>query len=211
MADPLKKPPGSPVKGKPLGIPMWGWMIAAALGIVIGYTILKQSKSASATDSQSGISSADGSAIPPDKEDKGSGAGMPPLEDILSALGLRGSTSVSPGGDSSSNGGGDSLATAPEESSTTTTEEPQFPLGGLENPRTTNPLYVDPYGDTTRFPSVELTAMSEALNKKYGLGEYATPERTTQQSPTSMPGSTAVSTSTPVSPGGAGTRMNIPM
>lgn len=130
MADPLKKPPGKTPKGKPLGIPMWGWLIAAAIGIVIGYTILKQSKSASALDSTGGIANADGSAIPPDAEEKGSGAGMPPLEDILRALGLRGSSSVV-GEDSSPGSSSESASFAVESSS-----EPPPPDKGFFDPVT---------------------------------------------------------------------------
>jgi hypothetical protein len=146
MADPLKKPPGKTPKGKTLGIPMWGWLIAAALGIVIGYTILKQSKgrpSDSALDSTDGTSSVDGSALPADAENKGSGAGMPPLEDILRALGLRGSTSVV-GGDLPSDSSGESFSLSSEESS-------NEPIDPVIQSLIEQGIYPAPEGTTTTF------------------------------------------------------------
>lgn len=37
------KPKGKPSSGKPLGIPMWGWVAAVAMGLIVGYFLLKRS------------------------------------------------------------------------------------------------------------------------------------------------------------------------
>jgi hypothetical protein len=95
---PTSTPKKIPVKGKPMGIPMWGWVIAAVIGIVIGYTILKKSGggiggsvSGTDTDSSNGILAGEESS-----EGGGSIALPLSLEDILTALGLRGGTTTEP-------------------------------------------------------------------------------------------------------------------
>lgn len=79
-------PKGTPKGGKksPMGIPIWGWVIAAALGIIIGYTILKKSGGGSAT-SQDAQSPDQSTGASGDPGASGSVA-LPP--DVLSALGL---------------------------------------------------------------------------------------------------------------------------
>lgn len=48
---PPNPPAGKPApktKGKPLGIPTWGWIAAIAIGLVVGYVVLKKSGSSTA-------------------------------------------------------------------------------------------------------------------------------------------------------------------
>lgn len=95
MANPAPTPTPKkvPVKGKPMGIPVWGWVIAAVIGIVVGYTILKKSPTGTPTYSPG----ANDASFPAAEEGSSGGGGIAlPLEDILSALGLRGSSTVQP-------------------------------------------------------------------------------------------------------------------
>jgi hypothetical protein len=68
-------PPAKPngknpkVKGKPLGIPMWGWIAGAVLGLVIGYILIKN-RGSSASDSGTGSSPLAGD------QSSGSGGGV---------------------------------------------------------------------------------------------------------------------------------------
>lgn len=93
MAKPTPAPKKIPVKGKPMGIPVWGWVIAAVIGIVVGYTILKKSGGASGGSSAEGSSDALG--MPQEDESSPGGGNIAiPIEDILKALGLRGGSNV---------------------------------------------------------------------------------------------------------------------
>jgi len=75
---------GKSVKGKPLGIPMWGWIAGAAIGLIIGYILVKRSGSSSASsDTGTGPSPLGGS-------NSGTGGGVvasPPPDSIIAAAG----------------------------------------------------------------------------------------------------------------------------
>lgn len=93
------------VKGKPFGIPMWGWIAAAAVGIIVGYILLKNSGASAAT--SAGASSVPSAGAPADSSDQGSGVVAAPapddnqLLDELKALGIiGGGTGTIPGGQS---------------------------------------------------------------------------------------------------------------
>lgn len=111
----VSKPPGRTPKGKPMGIPMWGWVIAAVIGIVVGYTILKKSGGVSpeATDS-------DGDGFPDGTEaGKGSPGGTIAIpSELLQALGLI------PGNTESSTGDSGALETAEESSMQQSVSDP---------------------------------------------------------------------------------------
>src|SRR5262252_2114561 len=75
-------PRGRPKK-PPLGIPLWGWAAAAAIGIIIGYFLLKKK-------SPTGDSSSSNQTTPLPFGDSGGagGSGGPSLADILAAMGV---------------------------------------------------------------------------------------------------------------------------
>ena len=101
------KPNGKPgKKGAPLGIPMWGWIVGIALGLLVGYMVIKNKGTSSSDVSNSGSGS-----TPLGNTDSGGGggtvAGSPsPNDAVLTGAGSTqgpGSDpgSVSPTGDSS--------------------------------------------------------------------------------------------------------------
>lgn len=99
---PKPKPKG---KGKALGIPKWGWIAALAIGLVIGYILLRKSSSAGGSNpapETSGNPSAGESGAGQSSGDGGGGAiGVPPnFLDYLKAIGVSGGqssqTSASP-------------------------------------------------------------------------------------------------------------------
>jgi hypothetical protein len=65
---PVKKPGA---KGKPLGIPTWGWIVGGVLGLVIGYMLVKRSGSSAAA------SGSDSGSSPLGSPDSGTGGGEP--------------------------------------------------------------------------------------------------------------------------------------
>lgn len=88
---PAKAPGANPkVKGKPLGIPKWGWVAGIAVGLLIAYVAVKKSGSiASASDS--GQSPASSSGSPLAGNDSGTGGGVvasppPDMSQLLAQL-----------------------------------------------------------------------------------------------------------------------------
>lgn len=196
----LKTPKNAP-KGKPLGIPAWGWIVAVAIGIIVGYVVLKRSPSSNAAVGGTEAGSSDSS---PDTEDSASnspGDIALPL-DILQALGLRPSGGGASAGTSSSGApsGGDSSSTA---STNLTSINPDLPVGtvvpasGTGDPFTggapggvitTDPEHnafvvgtsdIDPFGGFSNNIPLD-PAIQNAINQR-----NANP---TQQSPAQMPG-----------------------
>lgn len=93
-ANPAPKKPPVSAKGKPLGIPMWGWFAAAAVGILIGYTLLRKSSG-----SLAGGTTPDQSFSPSADPGSGSPSGtvtIPGVPDALQALGLTPGSGSSP-------------------------------------------------------------------------------------------------------------------
>lgn len=84
---PPKVAPKPTPKGKGIaGIPTWGWILGAVIGIVIGYTLVKSSPGSASTQASDGTGGAN--ATPSDN----SNAPAPaiPWDAILQAMGLRG-------------------------------------------------------------------------------------------------------------------------
>lgn len=72
VGNPRAGKPGAnaPKKGAPLGIPKWGWVVGIALGLIVGYMVIKKSGSSSSNGSSSGSDSS-----PLGNSDSGSGGG----------------------------------------------------------------------------------------------------------------------------------------
>lgn len=91
-ANPKPKP-----KGKALGIPKWGWIAAVAIGLIIGYILLRRPSGASAGNAApdtSGNPSAGVSGAATDSGGGGGAIGVPPnFLDYLKAIGVAGGTS----------------------------------------------------------------------------------------------------------------------
>jgi hypothetical protein len=110
------KPPAQ--KGKPLGIPKWGWIVGIALGLIIGYMVIRKSRSSSGIGTSGTGAGSDSSPL--GNSDSGSGGGAsiasPTTPDLLSALGVTNTGSADPG---TVDGNGDSsTSTNPDTSST---------------------------------------------------------------------------------------------
>lgn len=113
---PKPKPKG---KGKALGIPKWGWIAALAIGLVIGYILLRKSSSAGGSNpapETSGNPSAGESGAGQSSGDGGGGAiGVPPnFLDYLKAIGVSGGQSSQTSAPPSTNS--PAQATAPSDS-----------------------------------------------------------------------------------------------
>jgi hypothetical protein len=78
MPHEVKPPPGKKpnTKGKPLGIPIWGWIAGAAIGILVGYYFIKKGSGQSADSSSGSDSSPLGG---PDSGDGGGSASPPSI------------------------------------------------------------------------------------------------------------------------------------
>lgn len=84
-------------KAPPLGIPTWGWVAAIAIGLVVGFVIYKKSGTASADTGTAGSS-----PFPLGDQSGNSGGGgvvasppvQIPLDELLQALGIRGSSTT---------------------------------------------------------------------------------------------------------------------
>ncbi len=156
-------------KGKPLGIPKWGWIVGIALGLVIGYMVLKKSKSSSGgtiADTSSGSDSS-----PLGNSDSGSGGGassgsVPTNPFIISGNNTQGPGSdpgaVPPGGDSSTQTNPSTpLATQTQPIQYANVPEPSLPPyapipGTATHPGGNVPIQNIPYGSNVHQPGVQL-------------------------------------------------------
>lgn len=95
-------PPGARPKGK---LPLWAWLAAGAVGLLVGFFLLRQqapqAEDAEAEDEDTTAASARGTS--------GTAVVEPLTEDELGALGLRGSYQV-PGSGEGGGGGGDGFS-----------------------------------------------------------------------------------------------------
>lgn len=162
-ANPPANPKAKSPKGKPLGIPMWGWVAAIAGGLVLAYFIARKSRSSTSPE-ESGTAGQSGSS-PLGANDSGAGGGVvaPPPPDImdllekLKALGIIGGTTVGPPGPPGppgpagppgpGNGGGGGGGTQPPPTNPLEIADSFFPNAGFA----TSP-YVAPSGFTVTGP-----------------------------------------------------------
>lgn len=89
-------PKNAPKKpGSPGGIPKWGWIMGAAIGLLIGYMLIRSS---SASGSPGSSTAGSGGNPATDTSAANQASGNIPWEQILQALGLRGGgASTQPG------------------------------------------------------------------------------------------------------------------
>lgn len=76
--------PKAPTKGKPMGIPVWGWIAAVAAGLVIAFIIAKKSSASTSPVDAGNV----GATSPLGSQSDNSGAGVvaPPAPDLASLL-----------------------------------------------------------------------------------------------------------------------------
>lgn len=159
-ANPPAKVPanGAPKpKGKPGGIPIWGWVAAGVLGLVIAYVITRKSGLGSSS-SDSGTAGTSGSS-PLGSSDAGNSAGgvvAPPSADInqqiideLRALGLIGGGTT--GGGASSPTSGASSGATDTSSPPTSSISPSFD-SAFANAQFQTTSYVAPSGQMVLGP-----------------------------------------------------------
>lgn len=89
---PVKKPG---TKGKPMGIPTWGWIVGGVLGLVIGYMLVKRSGSSATT---SGSDSGSGPLGSPDSGTGGGQPSPPPIPPTPAQVGGGNGDPINPGG-----------------------------------------------------------------------------------------------------------------
>jgi hypothetical protein len=140
------KPKVKSTKGKPLGIPTWGWVAALVVGVLLGYILLKRSSNASAasapvaTGSSQGSTGTDNSSVTPPSP--------PDLLALLQALGLVGGgtgTVASNNGSSTEGNGVGSAVTASDPSVAT----PVAQKLGSDNFSGINPALTQPTSQPT--------------------------------------------------------------
>jgi hypothetical protein len=79
------KSPKAGAKSKgPMGIPLWGWVAAGIIGLVIGYTLFKKASGASAASTSPSAPSSGGT----DNTGGASSSAANPMEQLLRALGV---------------------------------------------------------------------------------------------------------------------------
>lgn len=93
----VAKPKGVPAKGKPLGIPMWGWIAAAAVGLIIGYVLLKRSSANAANSAPASSTTPSANGAGADSSGSGGGIAIPPgtTQDLISTMTDPGTTGSS--------------------------------------------------------------------------------------------------------------------
>lgn len=169
----VNKPKGKPTKGKPLGIPLWGWIAAAAVGLILGYMLLKRSSASAAnsapapssnpSDNGAGADSGGGGgiAIPPGTNP---GSANTPTQDLISTLQDPGPSNSS---STSSNG---STSINPNDPGYPTPGGPQTPINpnqyspfSAPTPAPINPNQYSPFSTPTPPPPVSSPSMTKGL------------------------------------------------
>lgn len=150
---PKVTPKTTPKKpGNIAGIPKWGWIVGAAIGLIIGYMLIRNSSASGSTGS-----SPAGSGGTTSGSDSQQASGNIPWDEIIKALGLRG-------------GGG---STTPPPTSGTPTDPPGSPIS--TEPPTATP--VAPGVDPSPTPSIPAGAPGspEYLTATTGMASVTTP------------------------------------
>lgn len=104
-------PKNAPKKGTIAGIPTWGWIVGAVLGIIIGYFLVRTSSGSST--SSPGVTGG-GTAVSPDSSQAPTGVVAP--NDLLQALGLSTGTGIVPSSRVTTSSSQNDAATATSES-----------------------------------------------------------------------------------------------